>query len=439
MVIDGVPVVGNTCILENIIKDYKIKAVLISILTSDSTFYRNIYSIAKSCEIEEIKIISAINDISNFIQIGTKDLKDLDYCDLLKRQPIFIDTRTILPFLKNKKILVTGAAGSIGSEISKQLLFYNPEAIGILDINESDLANLEIELNSSNPGISTKMYLHDICDEKNINRIFNEFKPDIIFHAAAYKHIPILERFPEQAVKVNILGTYNLIKAAEKHGTKHFVFISTDKAVNPISIMGASKRVAELLINSMDRSKTKFITVRFGNVIGSRGSVLPLFIEQIKKGGPVTVTHPEMKRYFMTVNEAVSLIMQAVSTGDDKDMFILDMGEQINILELAKELITIQNMIPDKDILIKITGTREGEKLSEDLMTTFEEPEKTGNEKILKVKTRLNFKLNIDDLISEFNKLNGNSDKQFYYEIFKKYIPELLAGVNRYYENKLSA
>lgn len=294
-------------------------------------------------------------------------------------------------------------------------------------------------MKTSVPEISIQMFLNDICEYNNILRLFSEYKPDIVFHAAAYKHIPVLEKFPEQAVKVNIMGTFNIMRAASFYGTKHFVFISTDKAVNPISIMGASKRIAELMINTRVNNRTKFITVRFGNVIGSRGSVLPLFLDQINRGGPVTVTHPEMKRYFMTIHEAVSLIMQAVSTGKDKDLFILDMGEQVNILELAKELIALQNFTPNKDILIKYTGIREGEKLSEDLMTSFEEPVKTEHDKILKVNSSLKFKLNIDELFAELYKLNGNPDRQNYYEIFKKFIPELFAGINPYFEDKLSA
>ena len=240
---------------------------------------------------------------------------------------------------------------------------FNPseilKEIAIVDINESDLADLELQLKTFLKSTAVKMYLCDISDQNKVNKMFQSFKPDVIFHAAAYKHVPVMEKFPEEAVRVNIIGTYNLAAAVKKFNVSNFVLISTDKAVNPTSIMGVSKRIAEQIVTGMTSAST-FVAVRFGNVIGSRGSALPIFLTQLKNGGPITVTHPEMKRYFMTIPEAVALVLQAAATGKNGDVFILDMGEPIKIIDLVEDLITLHNLVPNKDIklntLVFVTG-----------------------------------------------------------------------------------
>lgn len=280
-------------------------------------------------------------------------------------------------------MLVTGAGGSIGSELVRQCVNLSPGNLIALDIDETELFYLENEFKDS----ETKIIpcLASITDEQKIDRILERFKPEVIFHAAAYKHVPMIESFPEEAVKVNIGGTQSMALMACKHQVEKFILISTDKAVNPTNVMGATKRVAEeICMTYNDTARTKFISVRFGNVLGSRGSVVPLFIEQIKNGGPVTVTDPEMKRYFMTIPEAVLLVMQAGSMGQGGEVFVLDMGEPVKILDMARDLIRLHNLEPDKDILIEITGRRPGEKLFEELLNADEGVIETEHEEIFK-------------------------------------------------------
>ena len=423
--VQGIRVLGIVEELPAIIRQYQIDSVIIAVLSADRSFNKKIFKIARDFGVYDIKVVSTINDTSNLIQVGVRDVRDLDVCDLIGRQAVSINTKEISSYLMKKKVLITGAAGSIGSEISRQIFFYNPSEIGILDINESDLADLELELKRSFSNIPVRMFLCDISNKAKVLKIFEEFKPDVVFHAAAYKHVPVMENFPEEAVRVNIIGTYNLAASALLYNCSHFVLISTDKAVNPSSIMGVTKRIAEMIVTNIDHKiNSHFVAVRFGNVIGSRGSVLPIFLDQIKRGGPLTITHPDMKRYFMTIPESVALVLQAAATGTNGNVFVLDMGEPVKIIDLAKELILLNNLVPNKDIRIIFTGIREGEKLFEEILTAEEGVESTKHEKIFKAKMSKNVLLDIDKMIKDFdNSEYPVNEKSEWIELFKKYIP----------------
>jgi len=423
--IQGVKVLGTTNELCEIIKKYKIQTILICILSVDRSFHKKIVNLAREAGVSDVKMVSTINDISNSLQVRVQDIRDIEASDLIGRQAVSINTKDIGKYINNKRVLITGAAGSIGSEIARQVVFYKPSKIGILDINESDLADLELQLKRDFPNETIKMFLCDISEDLKISQIFENFRPDVVFHAAAYKHVPVMEKFPEEAVKVNVVGTYNLTQAAIRFGVKNFILISTDKAVNPTSIMGASKRIAEYIVTSAAKTKnSSFVAVRFGNVIGSRGSALPIFIEQIKKGGPITVTHPEMKRYFMTIPEAVALVLQGAITGKSGDVFVLDMGEPIKILDLVTDLILLNNLIPDKDIKIEFTGIREGEKLFEEVLSAEEGVIKTSHEKIFKARMIQKYSPeSIVELINNLKSLNGSTTKEEWMAVFKYYVP----------------
>ena len=432
--LQGIRVLGNTKELLEIIKRYKVDSILISVLTADRKFHRKILNIARGAGVMDVKVISTINDISDSVKVRMQDVRDIDVSDLIGRQAVAINTKVIGNYLNNKRVLITGAAGSIGSEISRQVIFYEPNEIALVDINESDLADLELQLKSMFKISEVKMFLCDISDKSKVDKIFEAFKPDVVFHAAAYKHVPVMEKFPEEAVRVNIIGTHNLATAVDRFRVGNFVLISTDKAVNPTSIMGVSKRIAEQIVTGM-ASPSTFVAVRFGNVIGSRGSALPIFLNQLKNGGPITITHPEMKRYFMTIPEAVALVLQAAATGKNGDVFILDMGEPIKIVDLVEDLITLHNLIPNKDIKIEYTGMREGEKLVEEVLTAEEGVIPTSHEKIFKAKMiSQHNQESIDSMVDEFRSLNGHTAKEDWKVLFRYYVPTYQPS---FYKNNL--
>jgi len=304
-------------------------------------------------------------------QTLNNQIKAVDIEDLLGRDEIYLDDVVISTMLKDKTILVTGGAGSIGSEIARQIIPFNPSLIVILDQSETQLHNLELELKQNFPNCNIVTELADIRNLYRLNFIFERYQFDIVYHAAAYKHVPLIENNPFEAVYVNIIGTINIVKLSIAHNIKRFVMVSTDKAVNPTNVMGASKRAAEIYIQSIQNEpavNTKFIITRFGNVLGSNGSVIPLFKRQIAAGGPVNITHPDIIRYFMTISEATQLVLQAGTMGDGGEIFVFDMGKPIKIIDLAKKLIRLSGLVPDKDIKIKVTGLRPGEKLYEELL-----------------------------------------------------------------------
>jgi FlaA1/EpsC-like NDP-sugar epimerase len=432
--LQGIRVLGNTKDLSEIIKRYKVDSILISVLTADRKFHRKILNIAREAGVKDVKVISTINDISDSVKVKMQDVRDIDVSDLIGRQAVSINTKIIGNYLNNKRVMITGAAGSIGSEISRQVIFYEPKEIAIVDINESDLADLELQLKTMINSGEVKMYLCDISDKNKVDKMFESFKPDVVFHAAAYKHVPVMEKFPEEAVRVNIIGTHNLATAVDKFKVGNFVLISTDKAVNPTSIMGVSKRIAEQIVTGI-ASSSNFVAVRFGNVIGSRGSALPIFLNQLKNGGPITITHPEMKRYFMTIPEAVALVLQAAATGKNGDVFILDMGEPIKIVDLVEDLIKLHNLIPNKDIKIEYTGIRDGEKLVEEVLTAEEGVIPTSHEKIFKARMiSQHNQESIDSMVDEFKSLNGHTTKEDWKVLFKYYVPTYQPSV---YNNNL--
>ncbi len=421
----GIKVLGTTDMLPEIIKKFKIDTILISILSADRKFHRKVLKIARDCGVSDVKVISTVNDVSNSIKVRINDVRDIDLSDLIGRQAVSINTKLIASYLKDKRVMITGAAGSIGSEIARQILFYEPEQIAIVDINESDLVDLELQLGRLWTSEKISMYLCDISNKAKVEKIFEDFKPNVVFHAAAYKHVPVIEKFPEEAVRVNIIGTHVVANAANQFGVENFILISTDKAVNPTSLMGASKRIAENIVTGIGKnSSSSFVAVRFGNVIGSRGSVLPIFINQLKNGGPITITHPDMKRYFMTIPEAVSLVLQASATGKNGEVYVLDMGEPVKIVDLANELIILNNLIPGKDIKIEYTGIREGEKLFEEVLTAEEGVISTSHDKIFK--SRLVYLHNEDSInvmVDEFTTMLAYASKEDWLAAFKYYVP----------------
>ena len=334
-----------------------------------------------------------------------------------------------IKFIQNKKILVTGAAGSIGSELCRQIVEFNPSFLLVLDQDETGIFNISQELKEKFPKLSFVSLVADIRDETKIKQIFEEFSPNIVFHAAAYKHVPLMEEQPDEAVKNNIFGTKVVAENALNNKAEKFIFISTDKAVNPNSVMGATKRAGEMICQTLNqKNSTKFISVRFGNVLASRGSVIPIFLEQIKKGGPLTITHPDMRRYFMVTSEACLLVMQAGTMGQGGEVFVLDMGNAIKILDLAKELIRLSGLEPDKDIPIVYTEPRPGEKLFEEILTAEEGTIATQNQKIFIAKLS---NVNNNELNQELEKLEGaaqDGDNGEIIKILKELVPNYKNG-----------
>ncbi|GAB5045794.1 polysaccharide biosynthesis protein [Thermodesulfovibrio sp. TK110] len=390
--------------LGKIIKSLGIEAVIIAILSLSHKKLSEIYISAKNAGVNTIKIIPKLYQFEK-PEINLKKLEDLKIEDLLGRQEVNINFEEIKKFLQNKKILITGAGGSIGSELVIQAAQFSPKKIILLDIDETELFNMEVKLNKFFPEFKDfKSIVADIKDHVKIDQIFKKFQPDIVFHAAAYKHVPIMEHNADEAVKVNILGTYYLAKVAVKYNVEKFILISTDKAVRPKSVMGMTKRVAEYICKAFNEyGKTDFISVRFGNVLGSRGSVLPLWIEQLKNGGPITVTHKDMQRYFMTIPEAVLLILQASTFGKAGEILVLDMGEPVKIIDLAERFIKLHGFEPYKDIDIKFIGIRPGENLFENILTAEEGVTATKHERVFIAKE--NNKLLLDDVESFLKKL----------------------------------
>lgn len=385
--IDGIKVLGNRDAIPEILKNNHIDEILIAIPSADSKEIRKILDRIRQAQWKKkIRVLPGILDLVDG-KVGLKDIKEIRIEDLLSREPVSTDFQKISEFLNDKCILITGAGGSIGSEIVRTVLQFKPRKVVALDIDETELFYLINKLPKKE--IEVVPVIADIRDKAKLDMVFKKCNPSIVIHSAAYKHVPIIEEFPEEAIKTNVLGTKNLAELSIKSKVEKFVNISTDKAINPTSVMGASKRVCEEMLKVFNKlSSTKFISVRFGNVLGSRGSVIPIFEEQIKKGGPVTVTHPEMKRYFMATSEAVILVLQAAASGNGGEVFILDMGEPIKIVDLAREMIRLSGFEPDVDIQIEFTGLRPGEKLFEELLGAEEGSEPTEHPKIYRVRSR---------------------------------------------------
>lgn len=386
IVIHGIKVLGKQRDIPGVLKANHIDEILIAMPSVPSKEIREIVdSIRATNPTKIIKILPSIIDLMDG-SAALKDIQEIKVEDLLGREPVQIDYAAIRSFVSGKRILITGAGGSIGSELARTVHQFGPAKLGVLDIDETELYYLINRLKRM--GGSIYPYIADIRDKGSMDAVFQSLRPEIIIQTAALKHVPILEHFPEEALKTNVFGTRNLGELAIKHGVAKFVNISTDKAINPTSIMGTSKRIGEEILQALNTQKgTRFVSVRFGNVLGSRGSVIPLFKEQIQRGGPVTVTHPDMKRYFMATSEAVLLVLEAAAAGEGGEVFLLDMGEPVKIDDLAREMIRLSGHEPDVDIAIIYSGLRPGEKLFEELIGVEEGSEPTEYLKIFKVKT----------------------------------------------------
>lgn len=379
--ISGVKIMGNRYNIEKIAADQKIDIILLAIPSIDGKDKKEILDICKKTDCN-IKIVPGVYELIGNRYILNK-IRDVAVEDLLGRDTIKLDTEDISKYLENKTVLVTGGGGSIGSELCRQIINFNPKELIILDIYENNAYDLQNELMYKYPTINLKVIIASVRDRKRLDNIFKEFHPDVVFHAAAHKHVPLMEYSPSEAIKNNVFGTLNLAETADKYDVKRFVMISTDKAVNPTNIMGASKRMCEMVVQAMDKiSKTEFVAVRFGNVLGSNGSVIPLFKKQIEHGGPVTLTHKDITRFFMTIPEAAQLVLQASAFANGGEIFVLDMGKPVRIYDLACDLIKLSGLEPDRDIQIKITGLRPGEKLYEELLMDEEGLSNTKHEKI---------------------------------------------------------
>ena len=421
----GVRVLGTRAELQKILAEDNIDEVIIAMPAASGTVVRDILNRCEEFEVRT-KIVPGLPEIIyGFADL--KDIRDVEVEDLLRREPTKINLEEVSRYLSQQRVLVTGAGGSIGSEICRQIVGFNPAKLILLDHDENSIFEMGMEL----PDLDlTSFLIADIKDEKKLRQIFESYRPDIVFHAAAHKHVPLMEENGPEAVKNNIRGTKLLAQIADEFGVKKFIFISTDKAVNPVNVMGASKRVGELIMQLMGReSSCKFVSVRFGNVLASQGSVTSVFQKQIKAGGPVTITHPQMKRYFMTISEAVQLVIQAGALGEGGETFILDMGEPIRIVDLAKDLIRLSGFKPEEDIKIKFSGIRAGEKLEERLLSEDEEAVVTNHQKILVTRPENNLSRKIFfKQIEELEELASKEDvfglKSKLAEIVPTYKPE---------------
>lgn len=377
----GVEVIGGREKIEQVAEDYDIDIILLAIPSLNNEDKKEIIDICKRTGCE-LKLIPGVYELLDQKFLLNK-IRDVDVEDLLGREAIKLDMNGIEEYIKDRTILVTGGGGSIGSELCRQLVRFKPKRLMILDIYENNAYDLQNELKYKYPDLDLKVIIASIRDKKRLDNIFNEYKPEVVFHAAAHKHVPLMEDNPSEAIKNNVFGTLNLSQCADKHEVKRFVMISTDKAVNPTNVMGATKRVCEMIVQSMDKiSKTQFVAVRFGNVLGSNGSVIPLFKKQIAQGGPVTVTHKDITRFFMTIPEAAQLVLQAGAFANGGEIFVLDMGEPVRIYDLACDLIRLSGFEPNDDIKVLVTGLRPGEKLYEEVLMDEEGLGKTGHDKI---------------------------------------------------------
>jgi FlaA1/EpsC-like NDP-sugar epimerase len=428
--IRGVPVLGKREQIKEIAKEYNIDKIWIAMPTASGSDIREIVALCKKIGVKT-KIIPGIYELLDET-VRIDSVREVQIEDLLRRDVIDTDINEVERFIKGKRILVTGSGGSIGSELCRQILKFKPKELVLLGHGENSIFDVEQELmrrigylsNGHNPVIKT--LIADIRFPHRIDAIFAKYKPEVVFHAAAHKHVPIMEMNSSEAITNNVLGTKILVESALRNGTENFVLISTDKAVNPTSIMGASKRVAEMIVLNYAKSHNKnYVAVRFGNVLGSRGSVIHTFRKQIKDGGPVTLTHPDITRYFMTIPEASQLVLQASVLGKGGEVFVLDMGKPIKVIDLAADMIRLSGYEVDKDIKIEITGLRPGEKLFEELFIKEEKYEPTLHEKILIATNASNVCMeNFDNMVEDLIELSNNSNKSQIVYMLKKIIKE---------------
>lgn len=409
--IHGVKVEGTTDDIVSLVDKYDIEQIVVAIPSSTPDERKRIYGECTKTECR-LRTLPNVRELS-LDEIGDVKLRDVDVADLLGREEIVLNTRAVSGYIAGETVLVTGGGGSIGSELCRQLCKVAPARIVIFDMYENDAYMLRGELLNEYDDIDVVIEIGNVCDVERIDEVFAQYRPGAVFHAAAHKHVPLMEACPREAVHNNVFGTLNTVRAADRYGAKRFIFISTDKAVNPTSVMGATKRMGEMVMQYYARaSQTVFSAVRFGNVLGSNGSVIPVFRRQIAAGGPVTVTHPDIERYFMTIPEASRLVIQAGGMAHGGEIFILDMGEPVKIVDLAKGLIQLQGLTPDLDIKIEFVGLREGEKMYEELLMDEESTLPTGNQSIL-VSTGQD--ISYDEVAAKLSELEhalGKSDEE---------------------------
>lgn len=418
----GIPVLGGREDIPQLISRYQIDEIIIAIPSAGGQAIREIIDICRNTD-SNIRILPGVYEIIDG-KVSIDRLRPLQLEDLLHREPVCVDLEGIADYLKGRVILITGAGGSIGSELCRQIALFGPGRLIILGHGENSIHKIWNELSYSFPELDLGVEIADVRDVSRIEYIFNKHHPDVVFHAAAHKHVPLMEMHPVEAIKTNIFGTRNVAKAANQTGTSVFILVSTDKAVNPSSVMGATKLIAELIIRQLNnQSKTVFAAVRFGNVLGSNGSVVTVFKNQIRQGGPITVTHPEMTRYFMTIPEAVSLVIQAGTMAKGGEVFVLDMGEPVKIVDLAYDMIRLSGYEPGKDIDIVYTGIRPGEKLYEELLTSDEGTSATCHKKIFTARPCLVDTAGFEKEIMSLEKLLSEVDSEVLFRIIKSVVP----------------
>jgi FlaA1/EpsC-like NDP-sugar epimerase len=433
--IHGVPVLGNLKIVTSVLEREEVKEILIAIPSANGDQIRNIVETCKDCNVS-YKILPGMGELIDG-RVSIKILRDISYEDLLGRSPVQLDTTGIRGYLAGKTVLITGCGGSIGSELCRQVIKYQPGYLILLDASEMNLFNIQMELQNERYFDKCEAILGQVQNTNLMEDIFKKYKPQVVFHAAAYKHVPMLEKNPWEAVSNNIIGSRVSLEMSIKYHVERFVLVSTDKAVRPTNVMGASKRVTELIMQSLQGKGTRLMAVRFGNVIGSSGSVIPIFRRQIEKGGPVTVTHPEVNRYFMTIPESTQLILQAAAMGKGGEVFILKMGTPVRIADMARDLIRLSGKEPDVDVKIIYTGLRDGEKLYEELITVGENILPTGHGEIMVLRSnshdneanylsaiRAKLENDIDELIKYSLLHDTKTIKKKFKEIVPEYTPQ---------------
>ncbi len=428
MKIHGVPIVGALTDIPKLITYYCIDDILIAVSDVEN---KKIKALVEFCTGLDVRL-KVIPSLMERIDAGvSENLRDIKLEDLLERESIELDMGMMTQELEGKSVLVTGAGGSIGSELARQIKMFNPKVLVLLDNSETPLYSIDLELTARNSGTTVVPCIADIRSLNALERVFKKYQPDVVYHAAAYKHVPMMELEPMVAVDNNTIGTFKVASVACKYHVKKFVMISTDKAVRPTSVMGATKRAAEMAVQSMNGNGTRFSVVRFGNVLGSNGSVVPLFEKQIAAGGPVTVTHPEITRYFMTIREAVMLVLQSGAIGQGGELFLLDMGEPVKIVDLARSMIRLGGLVPEKDIKIEFVGMRPGEKLYEELLIEGEDVIDTSYDKIkiCQGENGIVKKKLLDDLDQIKLLLEDTEEKNGILDILKRIVPSYNTNV----------
>ncbi|MBI4822137.1 MAG: polysaccharide biosynthesis protein [Deltaproteobacteria bacterium] len=420
--IHNASVVGPIDALPDVVAAHDIDEVIIATPTASGKDMRRI---VRSCQAAKVRYrrVPALEDFVHG-RLNFNQIRDVNIDDLLRREPIQLDHTAIGDYLRARTVLVTGAAGSIGSEMCRQVARFSPNLLLLCERNENALFLLERELEALFPEVAVRPIIADITDDERMTWVFSHFRPDAVFHAAAHKHVPMMEANPNEAVKNNVFGTKRVADLADRFGCHTFVMISTDKAVNPTSVMGTTKRVAEIYVQELaSKSKTKFVAVRFGNVLGSNGSVVPIFQEQIRRGGPITVTHPDMRRYFMTVPEAAQLVLQAAALGNGGEVFVLDMGEPMKIVDLARDLIRLSGLSED-EIGIEFTGMRPGEKLFEEIALSNEAATKTGHPKIWVGRVQRVDSAELAQALQRLERLDSTAPHERVVEALSRLVPE---------------